>query len=79
MSPISKAIFLTMHSLLEAGDHVVSAMPSYQSLHQLAMSLECEVDGWYPEIKDGRFSFNVERLRRLVRPGETKLVVLNFP
>src|SRR3712207_9089249 len=34
-----EGIFIAMHALLAAGDHVVVAWPAYQSLHEVARSL----------------------------------------
>jgi aspartate/methionine/tyrosine aminotransferase len=43
-----EGIFLGLHALLEPGDHVVAAFPSYQSLFEVARSVGCEVDLWEP-------------------------------
>ena len=32
----AEGIFLAMHSVLKAGDHVVTLQPAYQSLHEVA-------------------------------------------
>jgi aspartate/methionine/tyrosine aminotransferase len=72
-----ECIFLTMNSLLEAGDHVVCTFPGYQSLYQLALSLGCEVTFWKP-VEADRWHFDPSTLADLVRPN-TKLIVWNFP
>lgn len=72
-----EAIFLFMHALLEAGDHVVVMAPAYQSLHEVARSIGCSVDTWRPG-DDPEWNFDVESLGKLLRT-ETKLVVVNFP
>ncbi len=72
-----EGIFLLMHSLLSPGDHVVYTHPAYQSLYEVARSVGCEVSSWEPEGTSD-WSFDVERLRELMRP-DTKLVVVNFP
>ncbi len=42
-------IFLAMNCLLEPGDHVIATFPAYQSLHQIAESMGCEVTRWQPD------------------------------
>jgi aspartate/methionine/tyrosine aminotransferase len=70
-------IFLLMHTLLKPGDHVVCIAPAYQSLHEIARSIGCEVSDWIPEETDG-WRFDVNHLESLLRP-ETRLIVVNFP
>jgi len=72
-----EAIFLTMNSLLSAGDHVVCTFPGYQSLYELARSLGCELSFWEPVERD-EWRFDPADLEALLRP-DTKLVVWNFP
>ncbi len=72
-----EGIFIAMNTLLEAGDHVISTFPGYQSLYEIAASLGCEVSRWEPQKGESWF-FDVETLKGLVRP-ETKGVVINFP
>jgi aspartate/methionine/tyrosine aminotransferase len=72
-----EGIFLTMHALLSAGDHVVCTFPGYQSLHEIARHLGCEVSYWQPVEAEG-WRFDPEHLAELLRP-DTRLVVTNFP
>jgi aspartate/methionine/tyrosine aminotransferase len=72
-----EGIFLTMHALLEPGDHVVCTRPAYQSLHAVARAIGCEVTAWKPQERQ-RWWFDPDQLASLVRHG-TRLVVLNFP
>jgi len=72
-----EAVFLLMHALLRAGDHVVCIAPAYQSLHAVARSIGCEVSTWEPE-EDRGWRFDLESLQSLLRP-DTRLVVVNFP
>ena len=96
-----EGIFLALHALgLQPGDHVIAVAPAYQSLHEIAASLGCEVDLWWPEEMETEvtlpssssddtsttstktvksMTFRPETLQSLVRPGNTKLVVGNFP
>jgi aspartate/methionine/tyrosine aminotransferase len=72
-----EGIFLSMHALLEPGDHVVCTFPAYQSLHEIARSIGCEVSGWRPDEKNG-WRFDPDQLERLLKK-KTRLVVVNFP
>ena len=72
-----EGIFLSMHALLDPGDHVVCTYPGYQSLHEVARSIGCELSTWEPDEGRGWF-FNIQDLGSLMREG-TKLVVVNFP
>lgn len=76
MAP-EEGIFLLMHALLEPGDHVVCAFPVYQSLHEVARAIGCEVSPWEPDEEHGWW-FDVELLGEKIQ-ANTKLVVVNFP
>jgi aspartate/methionine/tyrosine aminotransferase len=72
-----EGIYLLMHTLLEAGDHVVCTFPGYQSLYEVARSIGCEVSTWEPDEGRG-WHFAIEDLAEITR-SNTKLVVVNFP
>ena len=72
-----EGIFLLMHALLEPGDHVVCTFPAYQSLHEVARSIGCDVSTWVPDEGCG-WQFDVNKLEAALRPT-TSLVVVNFP
>jgi aspartate/methionine/tyrosine aminotransferase len=72
-----EAIFLLMHALLSAGDHVVCVTPAYQSLYEVARSIGCEVTAWLPDEARG-WRFDLDGLVAQLRPT-TRLVVVNFP
>lgn len=72
-----EAIFLTMHALLEPGDHVICTTPAYQSLHQVARSIGCRVTEWLPNEQQG-WRFEVGDLESMLGQ-DTQLVVVNFP
>lgn len=77
-----EGIFLAIQAVCEPGDHVVVVVPAYQSLHEIAASIGCQLDSWWPEPSDGNgesLEFRPETLQQLLRPGKTKLVVANFP
>jgi aspartate/methionine/tyrosine aminotransferase len=68
-------IFALSSVAVEAGDHVIAVVPSYQSLYEVARSRGAEVtlvpmgEGW---------TLDVDAVRAAVRPN-TKLIVLNAP
>jgi aspartate/methionine/tyrosine aminotransferase len=76
MAP-EEGIFLLMHALLEAGDHVVCAWPAYQSLYEVARSISCQVTYWTPDEGRGWF-FDIGQLEKKLQEN-TRLLVVNFP
>src|SRR6056297_1679097 len=72
-----EGIFITMNTLLEKGDEVITPYPGYQSLYEVARTLGCEVKFWKPRFKNG-WDFHVEDLEKLIN-NKTKLLVINFP
>jgi aspartate/methionine/tyrosine aminotransferase len=70
-------IFLAMNALLAAGDHVVCTFPAYQSLHQMAETIGCELTRWRPREHEG-WRFDPADLEACLRP-ETRMVIVNFP
>jgi aspartate/methionine/tyrosine aminotransferase len=72
-----EGIFLLMHALLDAGDHVICTFPAYQSLHEVARSIGCAVSTWEPEEELG-WRFDIRQLESKLQT-DTKLVVANFP
>ena len=73
-----EAIFIAMNVLLRPGDHMVAVFPIYQSLYEVARTMGCEVSSWPLELKNGRWTLDLERLDELLKPN-TRLVVINFP
>jgi aspartate/methionine/tyrosine aminotransferase len=89
-----EGIFLGIQALCQPGDHIVCVAPAYQSLHEVAASLGCDVTLWWPEeveIKEATsfqqttsqkfktMRFNPSTLKNMMRPGQTKMVIANFP
>lgn len=72
-----EAIFVAMNCLLEKNDHVITTFPGYQSLYEIANSLNCSVSKWIPDF-DQNWYFNIDKLKPLFRE-KTKLLVINFP
>jgi len=71
-----EGIFLTMHAVLEPGDHAVVMWPSYQSLHEVARSIGAKVT--LLPLSPNDWSLDPEDVRRALRP-RTRVVVINVP
>ena len=74
----AEGILLAMNALVERGDHVVVMAPAYASLRSIAeTALGCDISPWQLEWKaDGRPTFCIDRLRALITPRTTVLVLL---
>jgi len=72
-----EAIFLFMHAVLEAGDHVIVHRPCYQSLTDVAKSIGCDVSEWQAR-EENNWALNMDELQKLIRPN-TKVIILNTP
>jgi aspartate/methionine/tyrosine aminotransferase len=73
-----EAIFIAMQTLLAPGDHVVVLSPTYQSLHEIARSIGCDVTRWNIELGPDGWRTDLGQLERSITP-RTRMVVLNFP
>ena len=76
-SGAEEAIFLFMQAALKPGDHLIVHWPCYQSLHQIAWSMGCELSLWKTNPEDG-WSLDLDWLEQEIRPN-TRLIVLNTP
>ncbi|HSO18293.1 MAG TPA: aminotransferase class I/II-fold pyridoxal phosphate-dependent enzyme, partial [Desulfosarcina sp.] len=76
-SGAEEAIFLFMQAALKPGDHVVVHWPGYQSLHEVARAMGCEVSFWEAREAQG-WALDPDELAGLIRP-DTRVVVLNTP
>ena len=72
-----EGIFTAMNVLLARDDHVVVTYPGYQSLYEVARSLNCRVDFWQPSPA-ASWRFDPGDLKRLIRP-DTRMIVVNSP
>lgn len=72
-----EGIFTFMNVVLEAGDHVIVHTPCYQSLHEIARALGCEVSNWVTSDEDN-WELDVDWLAANIRPN-TKAIVVNCP
>lgn len=73
----SEAIFLTMTTLLEPGDEVITLDPIYHSLASIAETIGCTLKRWPLDPARG-FAPDVADLLPLISP-RTRMVTLNFP
>ena len=72
-----EAIFLFMHAVLSAGDHVIVHWPCYQSLVEVARSIGCEVTLWKAS-EENRWALDPEELQRSLK-SNTRVIVVNTP
>jgi len=72
-----EAIYLFMHAVLQAGDHLIVHWPCYQSLTEVARSIGCDVTPWVARPENG-WALDLDELRAGVRPN-TKAIILNTP
>lgn len=72
-----EGIYITMRSLIEAGDEVICPFPAYQSLFSVVESQGGIIKKWTPVYKNG-WKFNVDELISHISQ-KTKMIVLNFP
>jgi capreomycidine synthase len=72
----SEAMFLTMSSLLSAGDEVVVVEPVYQQLVAIARALGCRTVAW--PLRGDAFEPDLDLLASLVN-DRTRMIVVNFP
>ena len=74
-----EAIFIAMQTLLRPGDQVVAIAPAYQSLHEIARSIGCEVIDWNLEpAQDGSWRLDLNQLEDHLT-ARTRMLVINFP
>ena len=76
-SGAEEAIFLFMQAALAPGDHVIVHWPCYQSLHEVAQSIGCELTFWKADEDQG-WSLDPDVLAGHIRPN-TRAVIINTP
>lgn len=83
-----EGVMLAMQAMFPLGESatVVCMSPSYQSLHEIAHSLGCDILNWRPELNEVGLpvSYSVETLRSLVsehkaKGGSVEAIIVNFP
>ena len=74
-----EAIFIAMQTMLKPGDQVVTVSPAYQSLHEIARSIGCEVTNWTLQPgPENDWHLDFDRLADSLT-GRTRMLVINFP
>jgi aspartate/methionine/tyrosine aminotransferase len=74
-----EAIFIAMQTLLRPRDQVVAITPAYQSLHEIARSIGCELTDWSLEPSpQGSWQLDFHRLEDSLT-ARTRMLVINFP
>ena len=74
-----EAIFIAMQTLLKPGDQVVAIAPAYQSLHEIARSIGCELINW--NLTPGphaTWRLDLDQLKDSLTT-RTRMLVINFP
>lgn len=72
-----EGIYCALKTILSPTDHAIVVTPCYQSLKSIPDSL-CATSSIDLTPESG-WVLDIDGLRRLVRPGETKIIVCNFP
>jgi aspartate/methionine/tyrosine aminotransferase len=77
-----EAVYVAMRVLLNAGDHIIVTWPGYQSLYQIAQSMDVDVTliPLSPWERVGVMAWHIDpqAIRDAVKPN-TKMIVTNFP
>ena len=69
---------IVQQSLLRPGDHVICQYPIYGPCIEEPQAIGCEIS--YLRLDSlGNWSLNVKHLEELIKPGKTKLLMLNNP
>lgn len=71
-------IFNFLNVCLDAGNHMISQFPIYQSLYEVGTAIGCEVSKWSLKQSENGWAIDLEELERLIKPN-TKLICLNSP
>jgi aspartate/methionine/tyrosine aminotransferase len=72
-----EAIFLFMHAVLNAKDHVIVHWPCYQSLSEVARSIGCRVTLWRAHEENG-WALDIEELKQSIQ-SDTRAIIINSP
>src|SRR5581483_3387804 len=68
-----EGVFLTMHALLDPGDHAVVVWPAYQSLYEVARSIGASIT--LVPLDPADWSLDVDAIAAAMRPN-TRIVVI---
>jgi aspartate/methionine/tyrosine aminotransferase len=73
-----EALFLAQMALIRKGDKVITIMPVYPALYQVAADLGAEIIEWKLEFSEG-FQPDTTRLEKLLETYRPRMLVINFP
>ena len=76
-SGAEEAIYCVFKTILNSCDHVIVITPCYQSLHSIPEAL-CDVTVVDLNL-DSSWELDVQAVYRSIKPGVTKMVIMNFP
>ena len=76
-SGAEEAIFLFMHAVLNAKDHVIVHRPCYQSLAEVARSIGCRVTWWNVHEENG-WALDIDELKQSIQ-SDTRAIIINIP
>lgn len=82
-----EGVLLAMQAMFgSSGGTIVSMSPTYQSLHEIARSLGCDVLNWAPELNEQGLpvGYSLEALKCIVnghkaKGGSVDAIIVNFP
>ncbi|CAN6651543.1 hypothetical protein TRVA0_025S00804 [Trichomonascus vanleenenianus] len=72
------ANFLCYYSIVGKGDHVIVVDPAYQQLNSVPKMFGGDVE-LLPLVEENNYLPDLDRLREMVRKGQTKLININSP
>lgn len=76
-SPV-EGIYVTMRTLLSAGDHVVVLAPAYDALLNLPQEIGCTISRWHLKNNGNSWALDFPELEGLLA-RKTRLLAINFP
>jgi aspartate/methionine/tyrosine aminotransferase len=71
-----QANFLSLYSLIGAGDHVICQYPTYQQLYSVPEALGAEVTLWKSDPTKG-WSLQIDDLKSMVK-ANTKMIIIKY-
>lgn len=71
-----EGVYLSMHALLQPGDHAVVVTPAYQSLYEVARSIGADVT--LVPLKSSDWSLDIDAVLAAMG-SRTRVVAVNFP
>ncbi|WP_394827125.1 aminotransferase class I/II-fold pyridoxal phosphate-dependent enzyme [Pendulispora albinea] len=72
-----EALYLSMHTLVDTGSHLVVVWPAFESLTKVALAAGAEVT-LVPLLAEAGWELDLDAVRRALRPN-TRAIVMNYP